>query len=80
MVFVAVGDENAPDPVGPLHQIGNIGDNQVNTQHFFGGKLNPAINDDYIVAELQGHHIFPDFAEAAQWYNTQVLVQIKVNS
>ena len=58
MVFVAVGDEYCPHPVGILQQIGDVGDDQVYPWQVFSGELDPAVDDNYIVAALQGHHIF----------------------
>ena len=84
MILMAVGDEDGPDMVGPFHQIGNIGNNQVHAQLFLGGKLDAAVDDDNIVAALQGHHIFADFAQAAQGDDAEsrilVLVQVEKGS
>ena len=66
MVLMPVGNQDAPHPLRPFHQIGNIGNNQVNAQLLLGGKLHPAVHDDYILAALQGHHILADFPQTAQ--------------
>ena len=69
-VFVAVGNQDAPNHVAAFHQVGNVGDNHVHSQHIFAGKLDPAVHNDNVVAVLQGHHVLANFAEAAQGDNT----------
>ena len=66
MVFVSVGDEDGPHPRGTLPQIGDVGDNQVYPQHILFRELDPAVDDDDVVAALQGHHVLADFPQSAQ--------------
>ena len=66
MVFVSVGDEDGPHPGGALPQVGGVGDNQVYPQHVLFRELDPAVNDDDVVAALQGHHVLADLPQSAQ--------------
>jgi hypothetical protein len=66
VVLVSMSDQNAPDVVGAFDQIGDVGDDEVYPEHTLFGKLDPAIDDDNIVAVLQGHHVFADFPETSQ--------------
>jgi hypothetical protein len=66
VIFVAVGYQNTPYSFGALHEVGYVGDNQVDSQHILGGELDPAVNDYDIVAALQCHHVLADFTKATK--------------
>jgi hypothetical protein len=62
MVFVPVGDQNGPHVVFAFHQVGHVGNYQVNPGHVLRWELDATVDDDNIVARLNGHHVFADFA------------------
>ena len=78
VVFMPVGDQDGAHPVRVFQQIGNVWDDEVYSQQVLSGKLDSAVNDDNVVTALQGHHIFTDFPQTAQGYNTQIKVRSRI--
>ena len=66
MVLVAVGYNNTPDLFGVLFDIGEIGNNQVDTRHILIGKRKTAVDDEHIVAVFIERHILSDFVYTAE--------------
>ena len=66
VVLVPVGDEQALDAVLVLQHVGEIGDDQINTEHIGIRENQAAVDQDHIaLAFIQGD-VFADFAQAAQ--------------
>jgi len=66
VVLVSVGDENATDAVPVVLQIGDVRNDQVNTQHVRFWEHDAGVYDNDVLAILQGHHVLADLAQAAQ--------------
>ncbi len=66
MVFMTVGDNNAPYFFLSFHDITQVGNHQVDTEHFFFGKHESGVNDDDIVFILQHHHVLAYFTQSAE--------------
>ena len=71
VILMSVGDQDRLDPIGPLHKIGNVGDNQIDPRHIVVRKLDPAVDNDDVVAALQGHHVLTDLPQSAQGNDSQ---------
>ena len=50
MILVSVSDDNAPELIPVLFEIGEVGDNEVNARHFLIGERKAAVYDKHIVA------------------------------
>ena len=66
MVFVTVGYEDGANLVDPVHQVRDVGDDQIDPKHALFRELDPAIDDYDIVFVFQGHHVFADLPKAPQ--------------
>ena len=66
VILVAVGDEQAPEPVVVLHQIGYVGDHAVDAVHIIAGERHAAVHHDDLAAILIGGHVLADLVETAQ--------------
>ena len=73
MVLVAVGNQYAAYVVHPLYQVGNVGDDQVHSQHSLLGKLDAAVDNDDVVAVFEGHHVLADFPQPSQGNDAELL-------
>ena len=71
VVLVAVGQENAPDLVLVLDQIGDVRDDHVDTVHVVIGKAHAHVYHNDVLAVLVDGEVFADLIEAAQGYNFQ---------
>ena len=61
-----VGNEDCPDAVAILSQVGDIGQNQVDAGLFFVRECDTAIDDDDVVLILEHKHIFANFGDTAE--------------
>ena len=77
MVLVAVGDQDCPDFVPVLLEIGYIWYDQVYPQHVLLREEHSGIDNDNIVIALQGHHVLPNLTETAQGDDFQRLFHCK---
>ena len=80
MVFMTVGNEEAPELLLVGHQIGEVGDHQVNAVHVFLGEAYAAVNDDHVLAIFQDGAVLSDFIQTAQRDNFQFFSQFCNNS
>ena len=71
VVLVAVGQENAPDLVLVLDQIGDVRDDHVDAVHVVIGKAHAHVHHNDVLAVLVDGEVFADLIEAAQGYNFQ---------
>jgi hypothetical protein len=69
MILVPVSDYEALDPFFIFYKIGVIGNNEVNAGHFARRKSQTAVDDDNILAVLNGSHIFSDLSDTTEKYN-----------
>ena len=66
MVLVAMRDENAPELMFVFEHIGVVGQNEVDTQLLVIGEHEPRVNEDHIVAILEGSHVLTNAIEPTQ--------------
>ena len=66
MVFVGVGDDDAPDLVAVLHKIAEIRDDDVDAQHFVIREGHAAVDDHHVAAVFQHRHVLADLVQASQ--------------
>jgi len=71
MVFVAMGQEDAFELMLVLHDIGKVGNDDVDAGHVVFRKSDAAVDDDHLVAVFVNGHVFADFAHAAQRDNLE---------
>ncbi len=69
MVLVAVGQNNGPQSLLVLPHVGEVRNDDVHAQQFGVREHDPAIDDDHVAAVFVGHHVHPEFAHAAEWYD-----------
>ena len=65
MVEMSMGDYDALDPIRLVAQIGDVGNDIVDTGHVFLGKLQTHVDDDYFLVIFDHGHIPPDLLQAA---------------
>ena len=66
VVLVAVGEEDAPDLVLVLDEIGEVGDDHIDAVHVVVGEAHAHIDNDDIAAVLIYRQILADLIESAQ--------------
>ena len=66
MVFVAMGDNDAPYFSLPLQEIADIGNHQIDAQHFFFGEHESGVDDNNVILIFHDHHVFTDFTQPAE--------------
>ena len=69
MVFMPVGQQDTPDPVGILFQIGIIRNHQIHPQHIFVRERQTAVDDDHIFFVFDDGQILTDLVQAAQHHD-----------
>ena len=66
VVLVGVGDEERPDLVAVLLEIGDVGDDEVDAEHLLVGEHEAAVDDDDVVAVLEDVHVLADLPHPAE--------------
>ena len=66
MVFMAMGNQDAPDFIAMFPQIGEVGDDDINSRHPFIGEGHAAVDDEDVVAVLEDGHVLADLPHSAQ--------------
>ena len=66
VVLVGVGDEERPDLVAALLEVGDVGDDEVDAEHLLVGEHQPAVDDDDVVAVLEDVHVLADLPHPAE--------------
>src|SRR5665811_2521047 len=66
MVFMAMSQKYRLDLVGPVPDVGKIGNNQIDPQNFVLWKTKACIDDQYAPVIFHDHHVLADFAKAAE--------------
>ncbi len=66
VVFVGVSDQEGPDLFAVLAQVRDVGNDEVDPEHFLVGEHEPAVDDDDIVAVLEDVHVLADLPHAAE--------------
>ena len=71
MVFMAVCYDYRANLLGPLVDVVEVGNNQVDAKHLGVRKHNAAVDDDCVALVFHNHGIAPDFPNAPQGYDSQ---------
>ena len=66
MVLVRVRDEERPDVLAALLEIGHVGHDEVDAEHLLVGEHQAAVDDHDVVAVLEHVHVLADLAHAAE--------------
>ena len=66
VVLVAVGEDDGAQAGRVFHDVGEIGQHQVDAGHVGAGEHEPEIDEDHVPVDLKGTTITPDLAETAQ--------------
>ena len=66
MVLVPVREHDAVDPVRPLVQIGELGEDQVDPGHVGVGEHDPAVEDDDAAVDLDAGAVAADLPQPAE--------------
>ncbi len=66
VVLVTVGEEDRPHPVPVLLEVGHVGNDEVDSQHFGLGKGQPAVDDHEVVPALDDGDVLADLADPAE--------------
>ena len=73
-------DQDGPHPVLVFQKVREIGDYQVHPRLVLPRELDAAVDDDDVVARLDGHHVLPNFTQPTQGYDFQRRFQLGRNS
>ena len=65
MIFVAMSKQDGANLIAIFEQVGNVGNNNVDSEQLRLGKHEAGIDDDDIVAPPQGHAVHAELAESA---------------
>jgi hypothetical protein len=68
MVFMPVGDDDAAQLGFMFKQVADIGYEKVDAEHLILGEHHAGIDNDDVVAVLDGHHVLADLTESAEGY------------
>jgi hypothetical protein len=79
MILVAVRDHDRLDVVGPLAQIGEVGQHEIDPKHVGGREPESGVDDDDPAAVLDDGHVLADLAEAAEGQYPQPATHARVN-
>ena len=74
VVLVAVGDEDGPQLVAVLLDVGDVRDDEVDAEHLLFGEHEAGVDDDHVVAVLEQHHVLADLAETAEGDDAELLI------
>ena len=66
VVLMPVREQDAADAILVLFQVGDIGNDEVDAQHFLVGKAETAVNDDDVVLIFDDGQIFADLVQSAK--------------
>ncbi len=66
MVFMPVRDDDATHFVALLRHIAEVRDDVIDTKHVVFREHDPGIDDQYIFAVFNGHHVLADLPQATK--------------
>jgi HD-like signal output (HDOD) protein len=66
VVLVAVGEDDRLDVFGTLAEVGEVGQDEVDAQHFRGREHQSRVDDDDPPVVLDDGHVLPDLAQASE--------------
>ena len=62
VVLMAMGYQDGPDALPVLDEVRYVGDGEIDPGHILLREEHPGVDDDNVLAVLQGHHVLADFA------------------
>ena len=71
VVLVAVGDEDGPDPVPVLDEVGEVGDDHVDAVHVIVGEAHSCVHHNDVAAVLVHGEVLADLVQTAKGNNLQ---------
>ena len=71
MILVSVGDHQTLHLVHMIHQIGDVRDAKVNSQHIIIRESQTAVHHNNTVLVLEGSNVHTDLFQSSQGYNFQ---------
>ena len=80
VVLVAVGDEQAPDSGLIFHQVGHVGDDEVDAVHVVPGEAHAAVHHDQLSAVLIDGHVLADLVQTAKGNDFHFFSQNQIQS
>ena len=66
VVLMRVREEDAAHLRLVVLQVGDVGDDEVDAEHLLVGEHQAGVDDDHVVALLDGHHVLADLANTAE--------------
>ncbi|MPN01438.1 hypothetical protein SDC9_148647 [bioreactor metagenome] len=76
MILMTVGQKYSEHLVGVLFKISNVRDHKINSGHIFIRETKPAVNDYYVVSELNDREILPYFSKASERDNLKPFIRL----
>ena len=73
VVLVAVGEDDAQHAVLVLHDVGEVGQHQIDAEHLVVGEHEAGVDDENGVAVLQDHHVLADGPQSPEGYDFERL-------
>ena len=71
VILVPGGDDDRLDVIGPLAQVGEVGQHEIDADHLRGGEAKPDIHHDDPAVLLENRHVLADLPEPAQRQDAQ---------
>ena len=71
MVLVAVRDDDRLDVPGPLAQVGEVGQHEVDADHLRGREAQPHVDHDDAAVMLDDRHVLADLSQPPQGQHAQ---------
>ena len=66
VVLVGMGDQEGPDLLAVLAQVGDVRDDEVDPEHLLVGEHESTVDDDDVVAVLEDVHVLADLPHASE--------------
>ena len=66
VVLVAVGEDDAADLAAVLDEVGDVRDDDVDAEELFFGEHEAGVDDEDVVAEVEGETVHAELAESAE--------------
>ena len=77
VILVGVGDQEGPDLLPVLAQVGHVRDDEVDPEHLLVGEHEPAVDDDDVVAVLEDVHVLADLPDASEGDDAERYLRIR---
>ena len=74
MILMSMGNHKSLDLVNIVFQIGNVRNDQINSQHIVAWEGQSAVHHNNTVFVLKGRHIHSDLFQASKRYNFYLII------